>query len=135
MHDVLAHRIREGGFRATTPRLALLKFLEKSKRPQTILEIASGLRAVDQVTVYRIVEAFAKAGIIRELDLRQGKRLYELADPHDHHHVVCTGCGRIAEFTGCGVEEIEKKALRQARGFTKITAHAVELFGICKTCV
>lgn len=134
-HTDLAAHIRAAGFRVTRDRLALLTHLAAAKAPQGVKEIARALRAkTDQVTVYRIVEAFAKAGLIRELDLRQGKPLYELADPHDHHHVVCTSCGKVGEFTGCEVAHIVPKALRQAKGFARVESHALELFGICNSC-
>lgn len=134
-HDHLAEHVRAAGFRVTRDRLALLRHLESAKAPQSIREIAQALRrTTDQVTVYRIVDAFTKAGLIRELDLRQGKPLYELADPHDHHHVVCTSCGKVGEFTGCDVARLVPKALKQVRGFSRIESHALELFGVCTAC-
>lgn len=131
----IAEHIRAAGLRVTQDRLALIRHLARAKSPQGIKEIAHALRAkTDQVTVYRTVAAFVKAGIIRELDLRQGRSLYELADPHDHHHVVCTSCGKVGEFTGCEVAHIVPKALKQAKGFARVESHALELFGICNSC-
>jgi len=127
--------VREAGFRATKPRLAVVAYLAKAGKPRSIKEIAAALkRSVDQVTVYRIVEAFAKAGLLREVDLRRGHPLYELSDEHDHHHVACVSCGRVEDFTGCGYTEVARKALRQVRGFSSIQSHSLELFGMCTNC-
>ena len=135
--DTLAELIRSAGFRATKPRLLLISYLKKLKYPQTILEIAEGLQdSIDQVTVYRIVDAFKKTGLIREIDLRQGRPRYEISDAdHDHHHVVCVSCNRIEDFTGCRYEELANKALKQTKGFAKITSHAMEFFGLCNACM
>jgi Fur family ferric uptake transcriptional regulator len=134
--DSLAGLIRSAGFRATKPRLLLLSYLQKTKRPQTILEIADALKKdIDQVTVYRIIDAFKNTGLVRELDLKQGRPLYEIADEHDHHHVVCLGCNRVEDFEGCESEKLAKDALMQTPSFGKITTHSFEFFGFCKACI
>jgi Fur family transcriptional regulator, ferric uptake regulator len=132
----LADLIREAGFRATKPRLLLLEHLRVTKSPQSILEIAEALSdSIDQVTTYRIVEAFKKAGLVREIDLRQGRPLYEIMDSHDHHHVVCVNCDRVEDFTGCESEKLANRALQQTKGFALINSHSLEFFGLCKSCV
>jgi len=134
--NALAIRIRDAGFRATKPRLLLLSHLYKSKSPQSIAEIAAALKtSVNQVTVYRIVDTFKKAGLVRELDLRQGRPRYELADLNHHHHVICVKCGRIEKFTGCESKRITQKALTQTKGFGQITSHSLEFFGLCNSCI
>jgi Fe2+ or Zn2+ uptake regulation protein len=132
----LAEVIRSAGFRATRPRLSLLSFLEKADFPLSIQEIVDGLtRKVDQVTVYRMIESFKTAGLVREVNLQGDRPKYELADAeNDHHHIVCTKCHRVEDFVGCGVERIEKKALQGSRQFAAITGHSFDLYGLCNTC-
>lgn len=129
-------KLGEAGFRATKPRLALLSFLEKKSAPLLISEIVSGLKPhkVDQVTVYRMIEAFTKAGIVREVNLQGDRPRYELADlEHDHHHIVCTNCRKVEDFVDCDTERLEKKALQQSH-FSKITGHSFDLYGLCDSC-
>ena len=129
--------IRRAGFRATKPRLLLLALLQRSTYPIHIQEIVEGLgrNTIDQVTVYRMIDAFKKADIIREINLQGERPRYELADTkHDHHHIVCTNCRKLEDFVGCDVTEVEKKALRQSRSFVKITGHSFDLYGLCKSC-
>lgn len=136
MHSDAVISLKKAGLRATTPRRALIAYLEQSKEPRGILQIAQALkRSVDMVTVYRTIETFVKAGIVREVNLRGTHPRYELNDEHDHHHIVCTDCGRIEDFTDETHERVEKKVLARSRSFKKITGHSFDLYGICKTCV
>jgi Fe2+ or Zn2+ uptake regulation protein len=133
----LSETIRYAGFRATRPRIAVLSFLKKTKFPIDIQAIAKGIgrEKVDQVTVYRILEAFKKAGIVVQVDFQHGRAYYELKDEtHDHHHVVCTSCEKIEDFTGCDFDALAGKAMKQTKGFAKITDHSFELFGLCNAC-
>ena len=125
------------GFRATKPRLLLLKLLEKSHIPLSIHDIVLKLQNdVDQVTVYRSIESFTHTGIVREVDFQGQLARYEILDlEHDHHHIVCTKCHKIEDFVGCDVERVEKTALRQSHSFSRITGHSFDLYGLCKTCV
>lgn len=130
--------IRKADLRVTTPRRHLLSLLSKQPYPMTIQEICIKLSRyhIDQVTVYRIVEVFKNSGLLREVDLRQGRPRYEIADVEDdHHHVVCVKCDKIEDFEGCDYEKLAQKALQQVRGFAKIESHSFELFGLCNTCV
>lgn len=101
----------------------------------SIRDIAESLtKTVDAVTVYRMTESFIEKGLVRQIDLRRGHPLYEISDPHDHHHVVCTKCERVEDFDICNYETMSKKALKQVPSFAAINSHSFELFGLCKKC-
>lgn len=66
------------------------------------------LRAEERVslaTVYRTLRLLSSMALLRELELPEGGRRFELAsDAHrDHHHLVCVGCGRTEEFESTAV--------------------------------
>ncbi len=129
--------IRKSGFRATKTRIALLMFLKKSKYPVDIKQIMIGIGAknIDQVTVYRILGNFKKAGIVNQLDFKLGKPLFEFKDEnHDHHHIVCVECKKVEDFDGCSYKKLASIALKQASQFQTVTSHIIELFGQCKKC-
>lgn len=127
--------IRKAGFRATNQRIALLEYLTKVHKPESISQIASALgEQMDLVTIYRVVESFVKAGLLRQVDLRKGYPLFEIADAHDHHHIVCTDCGKVEDFNGCDSERLTKNALKQSKNFSMISGHSFELFGRCNIC-
>jgi Fe2+ or Zn2+ uptake regulation protein len=127
--------IRRAGFRATKQRVALIAFLAKKDRPLLVQEITEGLRGtMDGVTTYRMLGAFKRAGLVREVNLRGEHPRYELADERDHHHIVCTDCGRIEDFTDKAHEKVEAHVLARSKAFKKITGHSFDLYGVCKSC-
>jgi Fe2+ or Zn2+ uptake regulation protein len=48
------------------------------------------------------------------------------------HTVVCSACGRVAEFTACDVRRISAAAARET-GY-RITDHFLQLTGLCDRC-
>jgi Fur family ferric uptake transcriptional regulator len=127
--------LRSAGFRATPGRLAILHALRSAKEPLSIRDIKKRLTLrVDQVTVYRILSAFVRAGVIRRVDLQHRHAHYELADRAEHHHLICTSCGVIEDYPGCNFEEIARDALKKSMKFAAVTQHSLELFGLCRAC-
>lgn len=137
-NTTLVEILRNAGFRATTQRKLVLAYLQQSKYPQSVKEVIDGVgsKNIDQVTAYRILEAFKKAGLVNSVDFRHGHTHYEIKDEqHDHHHLICIGCDRVEDFTGCDSDHLANKALKQTKGFAQVTSHSLELFGLCNTCV
>lgn len=63
-------------------------------------------------TIYRSVKLMARMGILRELELAEGHKHYELNQPypHHHHHIVCIQCNKTIEFKD---DSILKHSLKQ----------------------
>ena len=63
-------------------------------------------------TIYRSVKLMARMGILRELELAEGHKHYEVNQPypHHHHHLVCIQCNKTIEFNN---DSILKQSLRQ----------------------
>jgi len=51
-------------------------------------------------TVYRTLKLMSQMGILRELDLGDDYKYYELNGPRPthHHHLICTRCDKVIEF-------------------------------------
>jgi Fe2+ or Zn2+ uptake regulation protein len=131
--DSFAKQLREKGFKATHGRVRLLEMLRESKKPISVEALAKKLvKHMDQATVYRALEAFAKTGIVKRIDLGHAHAHYELAGEH-HHHVVCESCGKVADVE-LKEPELERAALRAAPAFANVRAHSLEFFGTCRTC-
>lgn len=127
--------LKEAGLRVTKPRTRILAHMQKSACPQSIITIADAVQKdVDQVTVYRTIDTLTKHGLVREVDLRKGRPLYEITDPHDHHHVVCTQCDYIEEVQACHAPHITDTILKHTKGFATISGHSMEFFGTCSSC-
>jgi Fe2+ or Zn2+ uptake regulation protein len=127
--------LRERGCKATPPRLLVLEFLEHAKKPPSAQDIIEALAGkMDQATVYRILGIFKRTGLIRQVDLRHNHAHFELARENEHHHLICTRCGRIEDVEECSVEETHAAILRRSKHFASITQHALEFYGVCKKC-
>jgi Fur family ferric uptake transcriptional regulator len=64
-------------------------------------------------TIYRTLKLMARMGILRELELAEGHKHYEINQPHPHHHhLVCVQCNRTIEFNN---DSILKLGLKQAQ--------------------
>jgi Fur family ferric uptake transcriptional regulator len=123
-------QLKDAGFKATPRRIELLELLWKEKEPLAVGMLAAKLKGeMNEVTLYRALEVFADAGLIRRVDLGHGHGHYEMEKKH-HHHVVCTDCGTIEDVTVCPLPALEKSSRR----FKSIYSHNVEFFGLCKEC-
>ena len=106
------------GYRLTVPRQAILNVLSKSSghlsAEDIYLAVHRAYPGVGLTTVYRTLELLARMGLVFRFDFGDGRSRYELAESPDtnhHHHLICTGCGRIidcSEFIG-----EEAKVLKQ----------------------
>lgn len=120
----------------TSARTIILKYLEKQRGPVFIDQIYTAVKKEDinQSTVYRTINFFLKEKIIRTVSLSKDKLYIELERNDDHHHIVCTDCGKIDDFKNCPADTIIKSILKKNQNFSRISTHTFELFGICKNC-
>lgn len=126
--------LRKADLKVTPARLAVIKYLESVKNPtdvDTIIESVEKKENVDPATIYRIINTFFEKGIIKRIELGEGKYRYEIAGNH-HHHLICTNCGRIEDIEGEYLKDMENK-IRSKRGFL-VKSHSLEFFGLCKNC-
>jgi Fe2+ or Zn2+ uptake regulation protein len=94
--------------------------------------VVKALGAADYSTVFRAVSGLEREGLIKRLDVGDGKVHYELADEH-HEHIRCDGCGRVVEVPGCVLEDASS-AVTSSTGF-KVTSHQLLFSGVCPECV
>lgn len=128
-------QIKDKGLKVTPARIAVLKTLKETKKPLDIKELLNILKnsniKADQATIYRIVENFYKTGLVQRLQLQENKFYYE-SSIDDHHHAICTTCGKITDISGCSIKTIEDE-IEQKYGF-KTNNHQLEFFGCCRDC-
>lgn len=126
--------LRKRGLKATSPRLLILSLLRKSRSPLSIRSILKEVEDINFVTIYRTLDTFKKKGLASQVDFQHGHAHFEFNDERDHHHIVCTDCGKIEDFVGCGYDKIAQKAMKEVRGFKSFTGHSFELFAVCNPC-
>ena len=97
----------------------------------TLLE-ADGER-ISLSTVYRTLHLMVYMGLLRELELAEGHKHYELNRPlRDHHHIVCVHCNQTLEFAENSVSTIGEKTAKSA-GYHVLDCQ-LTLYGICANC-
>ena len=74
--------------------------------------LEKGGEVISLSTIYRSVKLMTRMGILRELELAEGHKHYELNQPHPHHHhhIVCIQCNSTIEFKN---DSILKHSLKQ----------------------
>jgi Fur family ferric uptake transcriptional regulator len=85
-------------------------------------------------TIYRTLKLMARMGILRELELAEGHKHYELNQPYPyhHHHLICIRCNKMVEFKSDSILKVGTKTA-QKEGYhlldCQLTIHA-----ICPAC-
>ncbi|HVM41014.1 MAG TPA: Fur family transcriptional regulator [Acidimicrobiia bacterium] len=140
LHVTAAARLRADGQRYTSNRKVLVEVLSGSDRPLTIHEILDRRSEVAQSSAYRNLAVLERAGVVHRVVTHDEFARYELAEEltdHHHHHLVCSECGAVADFSMPeGFEErldaeLEKAARRA--GFAT-EGHRLDLVGRCRNC-
>jgi len=125
-----------GGYRLTSQRRAVLNAIAGSHEHFTPAAVHEMVRdenpAVGLVTVYRTLELMNSLGLVCRVHEGGRSRSYTLAPLGHHHHMICSECGIVADFTGCDLGGLEKK-LAHETGFA-IEGHLLEFSGRCLSC-
>ncbi len=123
--------LKKHGIRLTRGRRRLFDRLRSIHRVATVQELHEVVGG-DIVTIYRNIETFLAAALVREIRLPGKPACYEDAFLTHHHHVVCTECGTIAELPPCSQHESPPSF--RVPGFRSISGHSLEYFGTCMSC-
>jgi len=83
-------------------------------------------------TVYRTLNVLVELGLACEIPGAGSSRSYAVGSETHHHHITCTGCGAVAEFSTSGLDEIQQR-LELETGFS-IESHILEFSGVCPRC-
>src|SRR2546423_11251619 len=93
-------RLRDQGLRVTKPRLAVLEVLAGGGHLEVddiAARVRSRLDSVSTQAVYDVLGALARAGLARRIEPAGSPARYEARSGDNHHHIVCRGCGAIAD--------------------------------------
>lgn len=125
--------LRAAGLRVTTGRIALLEALDRLPHSD-----AAGLHRLlahdgtSLQSVHNILGDLTDVGIIRRIEPAGSPARYERRAHDNHHHIVCTGCGAIADVD-CVAGAAPCLHPANAAGFTVTTAE-VTFWGLCPAC-
>ena len=136
LKDFMRKKLREQGSRVTAQREAILKIFEEYGDHLGADDVYNLLlkrkKPISKSTVYRTLELLTGIGILRKLEFNGGVYRYELSEPSsNHHHAVCTRCGKIIDLKFEEVSELFKKA--EKMGFF-VNNYSIILYGLCPSC-
>jgi Fur family ferric uptake transcriptional regulator len=131
----LAEQLAEAGYKVTGPRLAVLKAATAHKGAFNVQELEQWLLDCGEspgiASIFRTVRLLCDLKLLQRIHGLEECHRYSLGTGHGHH-LICTICGAMERFDNCGLQELVQQ-LEQRTGF-QISAHLVELFGLCPRC-
>jgi len=85
------------------------------------------------ITVYRTLGLLSELNLVCRVHSSDGCRGYMMRRPMEHHHhLVCSGCGRVCDFTGCSLADLEQRLTEEMK--FDIGGHLLEFYGRCSDC-
>ncbi len=139
-------KFRGCGYRITLAREVILDTLAKTQDHLSAEDIYNRIHPkypnVGLTTIYRTLDVLSNLGLVYKFDFGDKRARYELAEgpkgAHHHHHLICTGCNRVIDYTDFIDEEV--KLLQETeQGLSKkynfvITNHLIQFYGLCSHC-
>jgi Fur family transcriptional regulator, ferric uptake regulator len=134
--DVI-EELRSVGLRATVPRMRVLSFFRDEQQRHFTAEdvcrhVADEKLHISFGSIYRVLQQFVDAKILRSGTLHSTKIVYELNDGPDHDHAICMSCGKIEEFHDSAFDARQKE-IGESVGFS-IVGRQLVLHGYCHNC-
>jgi Fur family transcriptional regulator, ferric uptake regulator len=115
--DTLKSVLHQRGFRMTAQRQKILNIFQTMTQGNHLSAedlhelLKHDGETISLSTVYRTLHMMTQMGVLRELELAEGHKHYELnPSPTDlHHHLVCMQCNRTVEFKNDLILQISEK--------------------------
>jgi len=139
LHAEIRERLGGRGLRYTGGRRAIVELLLTSDRPVNIGDIGLALPELPRSSAYRHLADLQAASVVRNVPASDDYARFELAEDltDHHHHLLCTGCGRVIDVPSSTELETALGAyvarLAEKEGFTA-HHHRVDVLGLCAEC-
>ena len=123
------------GLRVTHQRMEVFRALASSDAHPDAETVYQRVRArvtgISRDTVYRTLATLESEGLIRKAGTLKGPTRYD-ANMANHHHFVCTSCGRVKDFYS---EKLDDLPLPETvAAFGRIDSAQVQVRGVCASC-
>jgi Fur family transcriptional regulator, ferric uptake regulator len=134
--DHMLDALDQAGERITAPRRAVAQLVAEHDGHFTAADLVEDAQAaypgVGRATIFRALDLFTGLGLVERIDLPDGGHAYVACDTAHHHHAICTSCGRSLDVDDLGLADV-LAGIGERSGFT-VTAHRLEIFGVCAPC-
>jgi Fur family ferric uptake transcriptional regulator len=133
--EPLVAALDRAGYRLTGPRRAVAELIVAREGHFSAADLIDDARArrlgIGRATIFRALDLFTELSVLERLDLPTGEHAYVPCEPAGHHHhIVCSGCGRVTEIeeVGLALEDVQRRTGWQ------VDSHRLELYGRCPRC-
>ena len=136
----LKAELNERGWRLTPQREVILQIFQNLPKGNHLSaeDLHTRLQTegenISLSTIYRTLKLMARMGILRELELAEGHKHYEInqPSPYHHHHLICVKCNKTIEFKN---DAILKTGTRTAQkeGYQLLDCQLM-IHAICPAC-
>ncbi len=127
--------LKKNGYRKTFERFAILEQVGKTDGHFTAEQLYESMQKdyrVSLASVYNNFELLLKAGLILKHQFNGASAQYERTFRiQPHHHLVCTNCGKVKEFTDKNI-----KIYVGTKKFNNLypSHFALYIYGLCRRC-
>jgi len=130
-----AQLLRQGGYRVTGQRLAVLRAV--SARPHVTADtvadaVKAEMGAISVQAVYDALGVLVDVGLVRRIQPAGSPARFEARVSDNHHHVICRGCGRTDDVD-CAVGFAPCLTPSDDHGFSIDEAEVI-YWGLCPDC-
>ena len=130
-----AERCRRAEMKITRQRTEVFRELagtDEHPDAETVYwRVSRRIAAISRDTVYRTLATLEKQGLVRRAETYTGAARYD-ANTAQHHHFVCSRCGRVCDFSSDALNDLPIPKAAAALG--TITSAHVQVLGICRAC-
>jgi Fur family ferric uptake transcriptional regulator len=128
--------LNKAGLRNTSQRESILDIIRHGHGHMDADEIYQRVRKkqprLSLSTVYRTLQTLKELGLVEEVHLDETHHHYEIKAPHEHHHLICLGCGKVVEFE-CPMTGEMKDIVSREKDFEVVNTE-VRMTGYCADC-
>jgi Fur family ferric uptake transcriptional regulator len=132
----LARALQIEGLKLTRSRLAVIQVLSDASEHLKVAEVHRRARRIEPriglASVYRTMGLLARLRLVKHIHMDHRHRHYAPTVDGHCHHLVCRTCGRVVEFSDCGVEGITRVLSLRTR--FRIEGPCMDFFGQCPEC-
>ncbi len=131
----IKERLQQKGLKATPQRIAVYDAISTDNShpsPETVYNrIHKKFPTISKATVYKILEAFEKNGIVSVISSRYNTIRYDPLTKR-HHHLVCRNCNKIVDIIDPGLDNLDIPD--QVTKENTLLDFSIHFTVICKEC-
>ncbi len=120
------------GHRLTRSRRAVVEAALACNDLFSVADVQQLVPRIGRATVFRTMKLLVDLDLVCRVRLEDGTLRYRLSDAAHHHHLVCSGCGSVEDFSDCDLDAMSESVASRTK--YDIQGHWLELYGLCPAC-